>query len=125
MKKHGILHAELSRVIAGLGHGDRLVIGDAGLPIPAGTPTIDLAVTLGIPRFWDVLDAVLSEMEIEDAIIASEASSQTSEAIKTRLPARSISHEDFKSETATAKAIIRTGETTPYANIILISGVVF
>ncbi|MEL7164747.1 MAG: RbsD/FucU domain-containing protein, partial [Pseudomonadota bacterium] len=73
MKKAGILHAELSAVVAGLGHGDLLVIGDAGLPVPPGVPCVDLAVTLGVPGMLDVLDAVLSEMCVETAFRAEEA----------------------------------------------------
>lgn len=34
-------------------------------------------------------------------------------------------HEHFKQATKTAKAVIRTGETTPFANVILHSGVIF
>ncbi|PIW12307.1 MAG: D-ribose pyranase, partial [Candidatus Infernicultor aquiphilus] len=36
-----------------------------------------------------------------------------------------ISHEELKELSKQARAIIRTGECSPYANIILISGVIF
>ncbi|PFV41789.1 D-ribose pyranase, partial [Bacillus cereus] len=36
-----------------------------------------------------------------------------------------VSHEQFKEHTKKAKAIIRTGEATPYANVILHAGVIF
>ena len=58
MKKTHLLHAELSQLIAAMGHGDAIVIADAGLPVPAGTRCIDLAVTRGVPSFEQVLDAV-------------------------------------------------------------------
>ena len=45
MKRTGLLNIELSQVIAGMGHGDVLVIGDAGLPVPKGVRRIDLALT--------------------------------------------------------------------------------
>ena len=51
MKKRGVLHAELSRCIAALGHKDLFMIGDAGMPIPPGVEIIDLAVTAGVPTF--------------------------------------------------------------------------
>ena len=51
MKKSGILHPELARVIASLGHGDGLCIADAGLPVPAGVLRIDLALGPGLPPF--------------------------------------------------------------------------
>ena len=58
MKRTGILHAELSGLVAAMGHGDTLVIGDAGLPVPPGVRCIDLAVSPGVPRFQQVVDAV-------------------------------------------------------------------
>lgn len=124
MKKTGVLHGELSRLIATLGHGDLLIIGDAGLPVPPGVPCIDLAVTLGTPSFLSVLDAVLTEMQVEGAFRASEARSIGAE-IDRRIDAEHVAHETFKTRCATARAVVRTGEATPYANVGLISGVVF
>lgn len=130
MKRTALLHAELSQVIASLGHGDMLVLGDAGLPIPDGPRRIDLAVARGVPRLADVLEAVLSEMQVEGIVIADEALGDDK-----RLPGwypqslgiapQTVSHEAFKRRTATARAMVRTGECTPYANIILIAGVSF
>ena len=131
MKKIGTLNQPISAVIAGLGHTDTLVVADAGLPIPPETERIDLALTQGIPTFLDTLQVVLSEMQVEKAIIAEEmleVSPQLHTAIKELLPDIPIEttpHEAFKTETRQARAIIRTGEFTPYANIILVSGVVF
>lgn len=124
MKKSGILNAELSRIIATMGHGDMLVIGDAGLPVPAGVPCVDLAVTLGVPRFLEVLDAVLDELCVESAFRAQEAKAIGAQ-MDTRLPCTQISHEVFKARSAEAVAVVRTGEATPYANIALVSGVTF
>lgn len=131
MKKIGILNQPVSAVIAGLGHTDALVIADAGLPIPQETQRIDLALTQGIPSFLDTLDAVLVEMQVEKAIIAREmleASPNLHAAIAKRLgniPIETVTHVSFKEQTRSARAVIRTGEFTPYANIILVSGVVF
>ncbi len=131
MKKQGILNPQLSRVIAELGHTDALVIADAGLPIPAGVERIDLALVGGIPSFMDVLDAVLNEMQVERATIAREMQTkspqlyvQIGSTMKT-CPLSEVPHEEFKLLTAKARAIVRTGEFTPYANIILYGGVVF
>ena len=123
MKKTGILHADLSRLVASLGHGDLLVIGDAGLPVPPGVPCIDLAVTHGVPTFAQVLAAVLSEMQVESCIMAAEAS----DALHAMAPVapRLMDHDAFKAEIARARAIVRTGEITPYANIGLCAGVTF
>lgn len=131
MKKIGIINQPISAVIAGLGHTDRLVIADAGLPIPADVDRIDLALRAGIPGFMETLETVLLEMQVEKAIIAAEISQHNPQietgikAVLGEIPIERIPHEQFKQETHTAAAIIRTGEFTPYANIILISGVVF
>ena len=131
MKKTGIINQPISTVISGLGHTDSLVIADAGLPIPDGVTRIDLALKEGVPSFLVTLEVILSEMQVEKAIIALEIK-EKNPTIEKRIiellghvPVEYISHENFKLETNTAKAIIRTGEFSPYANIILLSGVVF
>jgi len=130
VKRTPLLNAELSHVIASMGHGDMLVIGDAGLPIPDGPRRIDLAVMRGVPLLTEVLQAVLSEMQVEGVVVASEALDG-----ERALPAwypeslgiapQAVSHEEFKRRSAMARAIVRTGECTPYANIMLIAGVSF
>jgi D-ribose pyranase len=131
MKKIGILNSEISKVISELGHTDQIVICDAGLPIPEGVKRIDLALTPGVPSFFDALEAVLLEMQVERAIFAEElkqASPETLKRLETALGGverGSVSHEQFKQMTRQAKAVIRTGECTPYANVILQAGVIF
>ncbi len=131
MKRTTLLHAELSEVIARLGHGDLLVIGDAGLPIPDGPRRIDLAVSANVPRFADVLAAVLAEMQVERALIADEfapANAAVHAELMRQLghtPVMTMSHEHFKEATRGARAIVRTGEFSPYANVILRAGVTF
>jgi D-ribose pyranase len=131
MKRTTLLHAELSEVIARLGHGDLLVIGDAGLPIPDGPRRIDLAVSANVPRLADVLAAVLAEMKVEGALIADEfapANASVHAELMRQLhhtPVSTLSHEQFKAMTREARAVVRTGEFSPYANVILRAGVVF
>jgi len=67
MKKGGILNPQLNRVISEMGHWDMLIIADAGLPIPKEVERIDLTLKSGIPSFAEVLPAVLSELEVEEA----------------------------------------------------------
>lgn len=131
MKRTTLLHAELSDVIARLGHGDLLVLGDAGLPIPDGPRRIDLAVSADVPRLQDVLAAVLAEMQVEGAVIAEELAPRNP-AVHAELrrqlgatPVQTLSHEQFKQATRQARAIVRTGEFSPYANVMLRAGVVF
>jgi len=131
MKKVGILNAPISAVIAELGHMDTLTIADAGLPIPDQVYRIDLALTQGIPGFIDSLRVILSEMEVEKAIVASEMKEVSLGILDDvrqllgDIPIEFVPHQRFKELTQSSRAIIRTGEFTPYANIILVSGVVF
>jgi D-ribose pyranase len=132
MKKIGILHVELSRTIASMGHLDLLVIGDAGLPVPRGVTLIDLALKEGVPGFIETLEAVLSELHVQEAIVDSEqaeVSPQMREALKARWPAdiplRVVPHAELQELVKQAKAVVRTGEFTPYANIVLVAGVLF
>ena len=131
MKKIGTLNQPLSAVIAGLGHMDTLVVADAGLPIPPETQRIDLALTKGVPPFLETLKTVLSELQVESAIVAEEMTSASPDVYQGIIdlmgstPINIVSHEAFKNRSASAAAVIRTGEFTPYANIILIAGVVF
>jgi D-ribose pyranase len=129
MKKQGILNRDLAGIFARLGHTDQIVIADCGLPIPDGVTCIDLAYRLGEPSFSTILDVVLDDLKVEKAIIASEikdANAITEQQIKQQIDVLDyVSHEQFKQLTKQAKVIIRTGETTPYANIILQSGVIF
>lgn len=131
MKKIGTLNQPLSEVIAGLGHQDSLVVADAGLPIAIGTQRIDLALTQGTPGFLETVKVILEEIKVERAIVAEEmlkVSPTVYEQLQSLLPGvpiETIPHEEFKQRIRLARAVVRTGEFTPYANIILVSGVVF
>jgi len=133
MKRHGVLNARLSNVIAALGHGDRLVVCDVGLPIPRSAETVDLALTTNIPRFLDAVRVILEEAKFDSAIIATEmetVSPPTFDTLMTMLPGVNITkvpHEEFKRLTENNGTItfVRTGEATPYANVILVAGVTF
>lgn len=134
MKKTPLLNVALSRLIASLGHGDMVVIGDAGLPVPPGVELIDLALTHGIPDFVSTLKVVLSEMQVESHVLADEILDKKPAALAVlddltadgQLGRRDLlSHERFKVLSRQARAVIRTGECSPYCNVILLSGVTF
>ena len=117
-----------------MGHTDRIAIADCGLPVPEGTERIDLAVTFGNPRFMDVLKAVSSDMKIEAVVLAEEIKEQNPQiqelfaSFETGFKPEKVEfvpHTRFKEMTKECRAVIRTGETTPYANIILQSGCIF
>jgi D-ribose pyranase len=133
MRRNGTLNGQLARVISETGHTDQVVVTDAGLPIPAGVERIDLALREGLPAFLDVLDTVLDELEIEGALMSEEikqASPAMLGEIDGRLRDRGVTavfvpHVEFKAATAKARAAVRSGEFTPYANVLLTAGVVY
>lgn len=131
MRKTTLLNSEISYEISRIGHTQSLCVTDAGFPIPNGTKRIDTAIVKGVPGFLQVLEAVLSELCVEKAILAEEIkvkSPQMHAAILERLegiPVEYISHEDFKRQSGGCTAIIRTGETVSFSNVLLIAGVTF
>ena len=131
MKKKGILNMQISEILASLGHTDTVVIGDCGLPIPCGIARVDLAVVQGLPRFAPVVAAIADELIVQKIIVAEEILEHNAETFRflenlfSEIPIHKIAHETFKERLIQAKAVIRTGEATPYANVILESGVAF
>ncbi|PSL34335.1 ribose transport protein RbsD [Planomicrobium soli] len=128
MKKHGMINRDIAASLASFGHTDLLVIADCGLPIPSNVPCIDLSYQLGEPAFLTILRAVLDDFQAEKAFIASEIKTQNPEIeadVLTLTNTDYISHNELKELSKKAKLIIRTGEATPYANIVLQSGVIF
>lgn len=129
MRRDGLWHAELVRVILSARHHDTIVIADAGLPVPAHVPTIDLGWRRGEPRVLPVLGAVLDEMVVEAATIAEEANDpELLAALEGELgtiPVSRTTHEELKDSCARARAVVRTGDDTPFANVVLHAGVPF
>lgn len=131
MYKTGTLNSEISKVLSDLGHTDTIVIADCGLPVPKGIQKIDLAVRQGLPSFIDVVDEIARHMVIEHVTLAEEIKDSNPAVLKEvdsimkSIPNDFVTHEQFKTLTENSKVIIRTGEATPYANIILRSGVNF
>lgn len=131
MYKTGTLNSEISKVLSDLGHTDTIVIADCGLPVLKGVQKIDLAVRQGLPSFIDVVDEIARHMVIEHVTLAEEIKYSNPAVLKEvgsivkGIPNDFVTHEQFKALTENSKVIIRTGEATPYANIILRSGVNF
>jgi D-ribose pyranase len=131
MRKTKLINSEVSYTISKMGHTDSLTIGDCGLPIPSNVNRIDLALKYGVPSFIETLDTVLEELCVEEIVLAEEII-ENNPSIYNEILQRfeginviMVSHEEFKNMTKESKAVVRTGECTPYANIILKSGVVF
>ena len=126
MRRDGLWHPGLLAHITALGHGQMIVIADPGLPVPRGVPTVDLVWTADQPRFLPVLHVLMRELVVERAVTAEELSDHSIlgglvEALD-GVPVTRIPHEDLKRRLAEATVVVRTGETTPYANIILDRG---
>ncbi|POQ99671.1 ribose pyranase [Alkalispirochaeta sphaeroplastigenens] len=131
MKKTALLNQPLSSLIAELGHTDTVLVADAGLPCPQGPRRIDLALCPGIPGFIDTVRTIVTEMHVEEALVAEEFLSASphlyQELLETLpgIPVRTLPHHELKALSPSAKGMVRTGEFSPYANVILQSGVVF
>lgn len=135
MKRLGILNSDIARVLAYMGHTDWICIGDCGLPIPDEVERIDLTVRFGVPGFMEVLKEVEKDMKIERVILAEEIKEKNPSVLKEvnelftgndlKVALDFVSHEELKKMTKHCKAVIRTGENSPYANIILQSGCIF
>lgn len=127
------INPALSRVISETGHTDLIIVTDAGLPIPQGAERIDLAYRPGAPAFLDVLDTVLAELVVEGATVSAEVAEKSPEvldALRERFAGMGfeielVPHREFKQRTHAARAFVRSGEFTPYANVILHAGVAY
>ncbi|EUJ42798.1 D-ribose pyranase [Paenilisteria rocourtiae] len=129
MKKRGILNSEIAKIIDDLRHTDQIIIGDCGLPVPSNVKQIDISLELGTPSFYTVLEVLLKDIAVEKVILAEEMK-QHNMALYQKMDLLFsdidwVTHEEFKQLSKNVKAIIRTGENTPFANVILQSAVVF
>ena len=133
MKKAGILNSDISRVLSYMGHTDLICVGDCGLPIPDEVERIDLSLKFGVPGFMETLEDVVNDMKVEKIVLAEEIKTQNPKVLGEiealfagqEIEVEFMSHTELKALTRDCKAVIRTGEITPYANIILQSGCIF
>lgn len=132
MRRDGLLHPDLLALTADLGHGQTVCVADPGLPVPSHVPTITLAWAPGRPPMPDVVELMLAELVIEAAATAEELDpdSPLGHRLHTILadagvPVETVPHDDLKTRLDHCVAIVRTGEFTPYANVILTAGVPF
>jgi D-ribose pyranase len=130
VKRAGILNQPLSRVLAGLGHGDLLMVVDAGYPIPRGADRVDLALARDLPDLRTVLALLHDELIVEGVVIADEVSTGNApldgwlRATFAGAGFRTRPHAEMLSAVAAeAKAFVRTGAFDPWGNVGLVSGV--
>ncbi|NUU67114.1 carbohydrate transporter [Enterobacteriaceae bacterium BIT-l23] len=72
MRPGRILHPQIAGALASLGHGDIILVTDAGAPIPADARRIDLAFYPGTVDLLEILRVLRQEIFIENVIFASE-----------------------------------------------------
>ena len=128
MKKGGIYHPAINHLLASTGHTDYFTVCDRGFPVPVGPERIDLALTDDIPTVLDVVRAVMPEFQIDRVLIANEACRAAPDRVRELrtlldpIPLVTIDHLELKALAQAGRATIRTADTVPYANIIIVSG---
>jgi D-ribose pyranase len=126
-----ILNSRLVAAIVALRHGESMVLADAGLPVPPTVEVLDLSLAPGVPGLCQTLEVVAASLQIESAVLATELSRSNpmleGEIARLLRPAEvhHVDHETLKSMVSTARLVVRTGEVTPYANVVLVGGVPF
>lgn len=128
MKRGGILHPGICHLLASTGHTDYFTICDRGFPVPIGPERIDLALMDDLPRVLDVLRAIDAEFAIDRIIVAAEAEQFAANHVAALRQLRegiiveTVPHLELKHLSQQGRATIRTGDTTPYANVLVVSG---
>lgn len=126
-----LFNQQLSAVVTGLRFGEIIVVADAGLPVPNGVPTLELALTTGIPSVKDVITVLQKELVIDEVIVAAElrkvnpSVSAAVDEVFADAKVRDIPHDDIEAMLPTVKLIVQAGETTPYGNVLLVGGLDF
>ena len=129
MKKFGLLNSKISSLVSNLGHQDLICISDAGLAIPNSLHKIDISLKENKPGLIEVLKIYTENVFVEKIVLTNELKEncpkmfneilEVFESIEVKL----IDHLDFKEKIKESKGVIRTGEFTPFSNIILYTGV--
>ena len=130
MKRNGILNLGLNQALAAMGHGDLMIVCDAGFPIPAQVNRVDLAVVADVPDLETVLTAIRADFIAEKIGYAHELA-QNNPRLKEKVDRIffgtelvTFPHAEILGELALkAKYIVRTGAFDPWGNIVLYSGV--
>lgn len=129
MRPAGLLHPELLALLAEAGHGDAIVLADAGLRVPRGARVLHLGLTTGVPSIAQTVAAIVPEVVVETAVVASEFADWNpvvhAEVLQV-LPVTPTDrpHADLMAEMATtALAYVKTGECSAFASVVLVTGV--
>lgn len=129
MIKTGILNPAVNSLLSRVRHTNALVIADRGFPFWPGIETVDVSLVDDIPTVLQVLDAVRQNFVVTQAFMAAEFRRENTARVRAKFEAalKGVrvayeTHDEFKTRVPGAIGLIRTGDTTQYANMILISG---
>ena len=130
MNRNRLLNAQLAHAIASMGHGEMMIVCDAGFPIPANTWRIDLAITPDVPDIETVLTPIAENLIAEKVSFAEEIKVHNKpllgkiQKLFAGAEFAPIPHATILAEMAAkAKVIVRTGAFDPWGNILIHSGV--
>ena len=130
MKKSRKLNKKFNTAIADMGHGDILIVGDAGFPIDSEEKRVDLAIEQDVPGVSQILELIMSDFIYEKVIVAEEqrlynpVHFENVCRLSDRCPVETVTHEEIIHRYAKeAKYIVRTGAFEPWGNIVLVSGI--
>ncbi len=129
MKEIGIINRDIAAVISEQGHGDLLMVTDAGFAIPPEVEVVDLSLSENVPMVLEVLKELEKYFSVEKIYMSVETREvnpghfkKVSAVFGSGIPAECIPHEELKKLSVDVKAVIRTGDFTAYGNVILVSG---
>ena len=129
MINHGILNPHLLSLLARVRHTNALVIADRGFPFWPMIETVDISVIDDLPTVCQLIAAVRANHQFTQAFQAEEFLKNNSPATRQKfaaalkgVPTLFEPHVEFKKRVPLAIGLIRTGDSVPYANTILISG---
>ncbi len=129
MKEVGIVNREIAAAISIQGHGDLLMVVDAGFPIPLGVEVIDISLAENKPMVMEVLAELNKFFSVEKLIMAKQTKDvnpslfrNMSVAFGDNIEVEIIDHTELKKLSKEVKTVIRTGDFTAYANILIVSG---
>ncbi len=126
MLKAGILNPQISSLLARVRHTNSLVIADRGFPLWPDVETIDISLVDDVPTVLDVVRAVRANWDAGKAWMAEEfrhsndaAKQAAFAAVLEGIGVSYVPHADLKRRVPAAVGLIRTGDATPFGNVIL------
>ena len=126
MLQTGLLNPRVLDLVARVRHTNTLVIADRGFPFWPQLETVDLSLVDDVPTVLQVLRALRGNFTVGKAWLAQEFrtanSRRTQQQFTTALQGVAVAfepHVQFKTRVPAAIGLIRTGDTTQYANVIL------